>query len=299
MKKDRKNSKDENSYVTTLNVRIEHLRETLGIGMAQPRLSWMINTESREWHQSAYEIEAYDANGKLRDQTGKIESDQSVLVAWPFEPLSSREQLSVRVRVSGKDGNVSEWSDAVSLEAGLLSASDWTAQFISPTWDEDVSRSNPSPYLRREFELRAGIKSARLYITSLGVYEAEINGKVVGDHVFSPGWTVYDQRLRYQTFDVTGMLNEGRNAIGAVLGDGWFRGRIGFGGGQRNIYGEHLALLAQLEVQYDDGSSERIVTDDAQAWRAATGPILMNSIYDGETYDARLEHSGWTMPGFR
>ena len=105
-------------------------------------------------------------------QTGKVESDQSVLVAWPFAPLSSREQLSVRVRVWDKDGNVSEWSDAVSLEAGLLSTSDWTARFITPTWDEDTSRSNPSPYLRREFELRAGIKSARLYITSLGVYEA-------------------------------------------------------------------------------------------------------------------------------
>ena len=238
---------------TTLNVRIEHLRETLGIGMAQPRLSWMINTESREWNQSAYEIESYDANGKLRDQTGKIESDQSVLVAWPFASLSSREQLSVRVRVWGKDSDVSEWSDAVSLEAGLLSTSDWTAQFITPTWDEDTSRSNPSPYLRREFELRARVKSARLYITSLGLYEAEINGQVVGDHTFAPGWTVYDKRLRYQTFDVTEMLNEGRNALGAVLGDGWFRGRIGFAAGRRNIYGEHLALLAQLEVQYADG----------------------------------------------
>jgi len=135
-----------------------------------------------------------------------------------------------------------------------------------------------------------------LYITSLGLYEAQLNGQVVGDHVFAPGWTVYDERLRYQTFDVTGMLNEGRNAIGAVLGDGWFRGRIGFAAGRRNIYGEHLALLAQLEIQYADGSSEIITSDDN--WHAATGPILMNSIYDGETYDARLEHSGWTMPGF-
>lgn len=281
---------------TTLNVRIEHLRETLGIGTSHPHLSWMINTESCKWHQSAYEIEAYDTSGKLSRQTGKVESNQSMLVAWPFTPLSSREQLSVRVRVWGNDGSASEWSDAVSLEVGLLSTSDWNAKFISPTWDEDTSKSNPSPYLRREFELRAGIKSARLYITSLGVYEAELNGSAVSDHVLSPGWTVYDQRLRYQTFDVTGMLNEGRNAIGAVLGDGWFRGRIGFAAGRRNIYGEHLALLAQLEVQYADGSSEQIVTD--QSWHAATGPILMNSIYDGETYDARLEHSGWTMPGF-
>jgi len=283
---------------TTLHVHIEHLRDAFGVSTDRPRLSWTIKTESQGWLQTGYEIEAHDMNGKVRGQTGKVDSDQSVLVAWPFAPLTSREQLSVRVHVWGKDGNVSEWSDVVSLEVGLLSASDWSARFITPTWDEDTSKSNPSPYLRSEFELRAGIKSARLYITSLGLYEAQLNGQVVGDHVFSPGWTVYDERLRYQTFDVTGMLKEGKNAIGAILGDGWFRGRIGFADGKRNIYGEQLALLAQLEVQYADGSSERIVTDDSQAWRAATGPILMNSIYDGETYDARLEHSGWTLPGF-
>jgi len=291
-------AQDNINSVASVDVRIEHLRDTLGIGTDRPRLSWTVTTESRDWLQTGYEIEAYDSDGKLRDQTGKVESDQSVLMAWPFAPLTSREQLSVRVRVWGTDGNVSEWSEPVALEVGLLSPSDWSARFISSTWDEDTSKSNPSPYLRREFKLRSGIKSARLYITSLGLYEAQLNGQVVGDHVFSPGWTVYDERLRYQTFDVTGMLQEGKNAIGAVLGDGWFRGRIGFAGGQRNIYGEQLALLAQLEVQYADGSSERIVTDDSQAWRAATGPILMNSIYDGETYDARLEHSGWTLPGF-
>jgi alpha-L-rhamnosidase len=289
-------TQDKTGSVTFVDVRIEHLRDTLGIGTDRPRLSWTVKTESRDWFQTGYEIESYDPDGKLRDQTGRVESDQSVLVDWPFAPLASREQLSLRVRVWDKDGSVSEWSDAVSLEAGLFSTSDWNARFISPTWDEDTSRSNPSPYLRREFELRTGVKSARLYITSLGLHEAQLNGQVVGDHVFSPGWTVYDERLRYQTIDVTGMLKDGKNVIGAILGDGWFRGRIGFAQGRRNIYGEHLALLAQLEVQYTDGSGERLVTDDN--WRAATGPILMNSLYDGETYDARLEHSGWGSPGF-
>jgi len=282
--------------ISNVNLQVEHYRETLGVGNDQPRLSWTIKTEIPTWVQGAYEIEEYDADGKLLKQTGRIESDQSVLVPWPFARLSSRERVSVRVRVWGKDGSASNWSELVSIETGLLSTSDWTARFISPTWDEDTTKSNPSPYLRREFDLRTGIKSAKLYITSLGLYEAEINGQIVGNHVFSPGWTVYDERIRYQTFDVTEMLTEGRNAIGAILGDGWFRGRIGFGGGWSNIYGEQLALLAQLEVQYKDGSSKRIVTDET--WQAATGPILMNSIYDGETYDARLEHSGWTLPGF-
>jgi alpha-L-rhamnosidase len=282
----------------TLNMRVEHVLEAFGIGTDRPRLSWIVETNKQGWYQSGYEIEEYDANGSLLNQTGRVESDQSLLVDWPFSPLRSRERVSLRARVWGTDGSESAWSKPVLLEAGLLQTEDWSASFISPAWEEDTTKSNPSPYLRRNFELRAGIKSARLYITSLGLYDAEINGKVVGDQVFTPGWTVYGEHLRYQTFDVTDMLIAGRNALGVVLGDGWFRGRIGFGGGQRNVYGQHLALLAQLEVEYEDGSSERILTDDAQAWRAATGPLLLSGIYDGEIYDARLEHSGWSSPGF-
>lgn len=279
-------------------LQIEHLREILGIGTASPRLSWMIETSAQNWQQTGYEIEYYRADGQLRGQTGRVESSQSVLMEWPFEPLQSREQVSLHVRVWGVDGSESSWSEPVTVETGLLHADDWTARFISPAVEEDTSKSNPAPYLRREFELRSGIKSARLYITALGVYEAQINGKRIGDQVLAPGWTVYDQRLRYQTFDVTKLLQPGHNAIGAILTDGWYRGRLGFGEGKRNIWGKHLALLAQLEIQYADGSSERIITDDTQAWRAATGAILMSSIYDGETYDAQLEHLGWTESGF-
>jgi alpha-L-rhamnosidase len=284
--------------LTISQLRIEHLRETLGVGSARPRLSWQVETNFPNWQQSAYEIECLSADGQPRGKTGPVKSAQSILNDWPFVPLASCEQVSLRVRVWGSDDSLSDWSEAVNLETGLLSPADWSARFISPAWDEDTTKSNPAPYLRREFDLRVGIKSARLYITSLGVYEAQLNGKVVGDQVLAPGWTVYDERLRYQTFNVTALLNEGRNAMGAILGDGWFRGRLGFGGGRRNIYGERVALLAQLEIQYADGTIERVVTDDGPAWRAATGPVLMNSLYDGETYDARLEHSGWSLPGF-
>ncbi|HMN59324.1 MAG TPA: family 78 glycoside hydrolase catalytic domain [Anaerolinea sp.] len=288
----------ENSTPESISVKlhIEHLREALGIGAAAPRLSWQVQTAAKNWFQAAYQIQCSLPDGTIRGQTGRVESDQSVLVDWPFEPLRSREQVSLRVRVWGKDGSHADWSDPVTLETGLLSPADWSSVFITPDWDEDTTQSNPSPYLRREFTLRAGFRSARLYITALGLYEAEINGEVVGDHVLAPGWTVYDKRLRYQTFDVTHMLAEGPNAIGAVLGDGWYRGRIGFGGGVRNIWGERLALLAQLEILYEDGSSERIGTDPA--WKSSTGPLRMNSIYDGETYDARLEQPGWSSPGF-
>jgi alpha-L-rhamnosidase len=275
-------------------VRFEHHREAFGIGEARPRLSWTVSTTAGGWRQGAYEAEAYGADGQLRGSTGRVESGESVLAPWPFEPLSSRERVAVRVRVWDADGRPSGWSDPYPVEAGLLDEGDWSARFVTPDRDEDTSQPQPCPMLRREFDVRAGVASARLYVTALGVYEAGLNGEVVGDHVLPPGWTSYHNRLRYQTFDVTGLLREGRNAVGVVLGDGWYRGRLGFNGGRRNIYGDRLALLAQLEVHYEDGTTERIATDES--WCAVTGPILSSDIYDGETYDARLERPGWSAP---
>ena len=279
-----------------LRVQVEHVRETLGIGRARPRLSWIVETEGGSWNQAGYEIEAYDPNGSLHSQTGRVQSDQSVLVDWPFEPLSSREQITVRVRAWSKAGQTTGWSEFVPIEVGLLDQDDWIARFVGPAWEEDLSGPQQAPLLRRDFEVRPGIQKARLYLTALGVYEAQLNGTVIGDQVMAPGWTSYHHRLRYQTFDVTDLLREGRNALGAMLGDGWFRGRLSFGGGNRNIFGDHLGLLAQLEITYADGSTDRIVTDEA--WRAARGPILSSDIYDGEVYDARLERDGWTQPDY-
>ncbi len=279
-----------------LNIQIEHQRDAFGMGTGRPRLSWIVQTETQGWHQAAYEIEAYDSDGTLRGQTGRVESDQSVLIDWPFEPLSSRECLTVRARVWDRDGYESAWSEPASIEVGLLHPEDWTACFVGPDWDEDLTKAQPAPLLRREFDVRSSVQSARLYITALGVYEAHLNGRLIGDHVMAPGWTSYKRRLRYQTFEVTDHLQEGRNALGAMLGDGWFRGRLGFAGGRRNIYGDRVALLAQLEITYADGTTERIVTDES--WRAITGPILASDIYDGETYDARLERAGWSNPNY-
>ena len=280
----------------TLNVRIEHHRDSFGIGTDRPRLSWLVESETPGWHQAAYEIEMHDADGKLRGQTGRVESDQSVLVDWPFEPLSSRELVMVMVRAWGIDGQVSGWSEATLIEVGLLRPEDWTARFVGADWEEDLSQPQPAPLLRREFDVRPGVQNARLYVTALGVYEAQLNGVIIGDHVMAPGWTSYKHRLRYQSFDVTDLLQEGRNALGAMLGDGWFRGRLGFGSGRRNISGDRLALLAQLEIIYADGTTESVVTD--KNWRASTGPILASDIYDGEMYDARLEQGEWGRPNY-
>jgi len=282
--------------VTIARVSFELHRDAFGVGESRPRLSWTIETVIPGWRQTAYELEAYGSDGRLVEWTDKVESNQSVLVPWPFSPLSSRERRTIRVRVWGTDGQASAWSMATPVEAGLLTAEDWEAQFVTPDWEEDTTVPQPCPLLRREFVIHEGVTRARLYVTSLGVYEVQLNGMVVGDHVLAPGWTSYHNRLRYQTFDVTNLLRKGLNAICAILGDGWYRGRFGFDGGRRNIYGDRLALLVQLEIDYTDGTTVRICTDET--WRAATGPMLASDLYDGETYDARLERPGWSGGGY-
>lgn len=277
-------------------VRFEHRREALGLGVERPRLSWTIEADQPGWQQAAYEVQAWAPGGQLIAETGRTESEDSVLIPWPFAPLHSRDRLEVRVRVWGVDGVATDWSDRYPLEAGLLDAADWSARFVSPGWDEDTTRPQPGPLLRKEFRVRPGVVQARLYVTSLGVFEALINGMAVGDHVMDPGWTSYDRRLRYQTFDVAGLLQQGANATGAMLGDGWYRSRLGWNGGRRNCYGDRLGLLAQLEITYADGTVQRVVTDET--WRSARGPILFSDIYDGETYDARNERPGWCTAGY-
>lgn len=287
---------DSDKTVEIARIQFEHHNAALGIGEAQPRLSWLIETKIPNWMQATFQLEASDARGNVISDTQPIDSHESVLVNWPFSPLRSRERRLIRSRVWGVDGSASEWSEHYSVEAGLLHVDDWTAKFISPGWDEDTSVMQPLPMLRRAFNCKPNILRARLYISSLGIYEANINGVVVGDHVFDPGWTSYKHRLQYQTFDVTTMLRTGQNAMGVFLSDGWFRGRLGFGGGRRNIYGDKLALIAQLEIFYADGTTERIVSDEN--WRVTNGPVLSSGIYEGETYDARLEKHGWSSPDF-
>ncbi len=280
--------------VTVAKPSLEHHRQPLGIGETKPRISWIVQTELQNWLQAAYEIEIVKSG--QTQTSGRIESAESVLQVWPFAPLHSREQFFLRVRVWGQDGSASTWSEAVEAEIGLLNQSDWQSQFVGQAWPEDTAKLEPSPYLRQEFELRGPIKKARLYISALGVYEAYLNGKVVSDQVLAPGWTSYNNRLRYQTFDVSEMLQVGRNAIGALLGDGWYRGRLGFNGGLRNIYGNKLGLLAQLEIEYQDGTTQ--VVGSNETWKAFKSPILASGIYDGETYDARLEQPKWAEPNF-
>ncbi|MCU1411696.1 MAG: Bacterial alpha-L-rhamnosidase [Rhodoglobus sp.] len=272
---------------------VEHHRDPIGIGERRPRLSWKISADV-PFTQEAYELELDRGDGP---RLTRVESAEQVLVPWPGVGLSSRERVSARIRVIGRDGSTSEWSPATLVEAGLLYAEDWSALPAGAAWAEDPDSDDRRPSLvRRGFDVEEGLVRASLYISAHGLYEAELNGSRIGDDALSPGWTVYPQRLRYYTYDVTGLLRPGSNVIGAWLGDGWYRGRLGWRGGFRNVYGTDLSLIAQLELHYADGRIETVATDPS--WSAAPSPILRTGIYDGEIYDARDEQAGWSSPGF-
>ncbi|PYU88203.1 MAG: alpha-L-rhamnosidase [Acidobacteria bacterium] len=236
-----------------------------------------------------------EAGRRLLWDSAQVRSDASVHVVYGGPSLLTGQRVYWQVRVWDQNGNASPWSDAAFWEMGLLQASDWKARWIQPDLTEDTSRSEPAPLLRRDLTLRRSVKQARAYVTAFGLYEVEINGRRVGEQLFTPGWTAYDSRLQYQTYDVTDLLRQGANAIGVTLGDGWYRGFLGFVG-QRNVYGERLALLLQIAMTYDDGTTETIGSD--AAWKSSTGPIRRSDIYNGETYDARLEKPGWSQPGY-
>lgn len=274
---------------------VEHRADALGIGAPRPRISWTIERAPSGWQSSAYEVRMSGA-GRPAVSSGWVSSGTQRLVEWPFESLRSREQVLIAVRVQDEDGRRSPWSSPTAVEAGLLETADWVARAVTPAGPvEDTDLRRP-PLLRHEFELAERPVSARLYASAHGLVEPYLNGVRVGDEVLAPGWTVYPHRLVYATYDVTDLLKVGPNAIGAFLGDGWYRGRLGFDGGSRDIYGDRLALIAQLEVVLADGT--RRVIGTGPDWQAGVGPILSSGLYEGERHDARLDPAGWSVAGF-
>jgi alpha-L-rhamnosidase len=287
---------------TTDIVGTEYKVNPVGIDVGQPRLTWRLRSEQRGTVQTAYQVQvagtsdALLAGHELIWDSGRVSSDQSVQVAYAGPALQSGQRYHWRVRTWSGAGRVSGWSQPAYWEMGLLQPSDWSAAaWITPPWDEDTTKSNPAPMLRRAFRVDGAVRAARLYVTALGLYEAELNGRRVGDEVFTPGWTSYDKRLQYQTYDVAALLQDGGNALGVTLGNGWYRGPLKWDL-KRNQYGDRLAALVLLRIVYADGRTQ-IVASDA-SWKASTGPILLSEIYLGERYDARLEKTGWSLANY-
>lgn len=298
--------------VAVKELRCEYRVNPLGIDVFKPRLSWIMESNQRGQKQRAYQILVSDSEEQLKQNegqlwdSGKVKSEQSNQVVYEGQPLKPRMRCYWKVRVWDNDDRVSAWSEAAMWTAGLLESGDWQAKWIG--YDaEQLSSDNkgkpdpnalvlpPPPYLRRAFLVGRPIKRAVVYASALGLYELHINGKRVGEDYFTPGWTDYPTRVYYQTYEVTDLIKKGGNAIGAILADGWYAGYLGFGR-KREHYGSEPRLLVQLEIEYDNGHIQTVVTD--KTWKAIYGPLLESDFLMGEIYDARKEMPGWDTSSF-
>ena len=269
----------------------EYAPNPTNIDTPQPRFGWRLQSDRRSQSQSAYQIlvassaENLQANRADKWDSGKVASDRSVNVPYAGDTLSSDETCYWQVRAWDQDDRPSAYSEPAAFSMGLLHESDWTGNWIgAPT---DVA----SPLLRNEFDLAKQVGRARLHISGLGWYELYLNGQRVGDHVLDPATSEYTERVLYVTYDVTDLLQAGTNAVGAMLGNGWFCEP-----GWEHRYGDSPRLRLQLNVEFADGSTTSVAS--GTGWKTAPGPITRNDLYGGETYDARREQPGWSSTGF-
>ncbi len=285
--------------------------DPLGIDSKNPRLSWLLSSEQININQSAYQIIVASGKdilnagkGDLWD-SGKIKSSHSIDIPYSGKSLETGTTCYWKVRVWANNGEVSEWSEPSNWEMGILNTAEWKGKWMDdgkmlPQKDEDFYKEDPAPLFRKCFQVKGSVKKARLYISGLGYYLSYINGKRIGDHELDPGWTDYADRVYYSTYDVTEMIRNGENSIGVMVGNGWYNPLPLKMWGGKNIR-EALStgrpgFICQVEIENYDGTRQFIVSDPT--WKVHEGPIIRNSIYLGEVYDARLEINGWNEPKF-
>jgi alpha-L-rhamnosidase len=297
--------------LTLTELKCEYRVNPLGIDIAKPRFSWVIDSPQRGEAQTAYEILAASSESNLTNgkadlwNSGKIISTETLGVTYAGQPLSSREKVFWKVRIWDCGSEPSAFSHTATFETALLAQTDWRAEWIenphhSRVAEPEAYEDHPAPLFRKQFKLDKNIKSARAYVSGLGYFELRLNGERVGNDVLNPGWTSYAKRVLYSTYDVTAQLKRGENAVGIMLGNGWFNplplalwGRIR--PDTALVIGEPRAML-QLVVEFTDGTTHTFCTDES--WRTADGPVLRNNVYLGEVYDARRELAGWDRAGF-
>lgn len=293
-----------------VDLRCEYSKNPLGIDVSTPKLSWKLTDKERNARQTAYEIEVATSLKDLKAgkanvwKSGEVKSDDNVHIRYTGNALEPFTRYYWRVRAWDGNGKVGEWSDAAWFETAMLSQSDWKAKWIGDerkqfTRDEDFYQEDPMPLFQKEFKTNKKVADARLYICGLGYYEAYLNGKKIGENMVDPGWTAHRKEAHYVTYDITDELRNGKNAIGVMLGNGWWNPlplRLFRTYNLRDVQETgRPCLKAQILVRYNDGSEEWINTDES--WLTTEGPIVLNNVYLGEKYDARREVKGFAQPG--
>lgn len=281
----------------------DFLKNPLGQNLTDLRFNWQIPTTQEGSAQSAYRIVVFDPE-KSGDEalwdSGKVESDKSVFVAYEGKELKSRQVALWKVKIWDENGRESDWSENAKFELGLLNNSDWQASWISSSKTPTPARgetqaSVPPTYFRKTFELAKEVESARLYTACRGIFKIYINGEEVNNDYLSTGWTDYNKRIQSDTTDATKLLKPGKNAICAIVCDGWYSGRLAWAD-RRNFYGTKPELLCQLELKFKDGTRQVIAS--GADWKNSEGALKFASLYDGEEYDENFEKKNWNAPDF-
>jgi alpha-L-rhamnosidase len=292
-------------------LRCEYLVDPLGIDEVRPRLSWVMAGDRRGARQAAWQVKVASSRERLSRgepdlwDSGRVEGDQSSHIVYEGVPLKSGLGCHWQVGIWDEQGNVLT-SEPAFWTMGLLKPGDWKACWVThnpliiprdpAAIAAGTDRPGTSPLFRKDFELPANVRRATLYATARGLLELQLNGRCVSQDRFLPEWTDYNKRLHYRTFEVTHLVAAGENVLGAMLGDGWWSGFIGWQE-TRGQYGTlQNSLLVQLELELENG--ETVVIGSDPSWRCETGPILSSDFMMGETYDARRERTGWDEPGF-
>jgi alpha-L-rhamnosidase len=283
--------------IQPVELKCEYSVDPLCVVNVNPRLSWALISAFHNQYQSAYRILVSSSKDNIDKNIGdlwdsrKVLSNESVHVFYKGKPLTSGMHCWWKVRIWDKDNLRSEWSEPVSWEMGLIEQDDWKAKWIS-------YECTSAPLFRKEFKITKEVKEARVYISGLGYYELSFNGTRIGENVLDPAQTDYEKRTLYVVYDVTQSINRGENAIGIMLGNGWYNqsavnhGRYGW---KDVVYGKP-ELIFQMRIVFSDGTEMMVVSDET--WKGSSGPVISNNIYAGEIYDSRLEQKGWDKPGY-
>ena len=304
--------------ISPVTLTCEKMAQPNCIDVPQPRLSWInapADDSVKGAGQSAYRIRVASSREGLAKpdlwDSRKVMSDQSVFVPYAGKPLSSGQQVWWQVKVWDGNGKASEWSQPAQWRMGVMNPEEWCAEWIGAPWQDEWEAKNttPAPYFRKEVNLDKKIASAVAFVTGLGYFEFYVNGEKIGDEVLVPNFTNYSKRPRlpkisiaiednfrgyrvmYLTYDITESLKQGENALGMIVGNGWYNTHT-----RRwpAAYGSPR-MLCQVKVTYEDGSEEVIVSDES--WKVKESAIVYNDEYIGETYDARQETADWCSVG--